>query len=114
MITKEMIKQKKKEIVQAEQGVLKQELEQYNKDQEEHQKDAQKEEKSGLKLSPAEQLTLDQKKKIAEAVKAVIKTDREEQARLEAARVICTSTFSAERRGGRQRERQGECGGGFS
>ncbi len=85
-ITKEMIKEKKKQIVKAEKQAL---LNEFNnaatKEPEPEAKRVEPEflkPKKTMKGPTAEELALEQKRKMAEAIKAVIKGDKEDKERL--------------------------------
>ena len=77
-----MLKEKKSQIVKAEKQAL---LEELNASKEVSSAEAKKEEP---KAKTAEDLALEHKKKMAEAIKAVIKTNKTEQDKLSEKKVI--------------------------
>lgn len=87
-----MIKQKKRQIVNAEKAVLQHQLE--NENEEHKPEDFNISKKEPAKVTSEEALALERKKKIAEAVKAVIKTSKEEQMILDEKRVSYKKTIN--------------------
>jgi len=107
-ITRDMIKEKKKQIVRAEKDALQNELSKENGLKEAVPEEVKAEiPKKKAKGPTAEELALEQRRKMAEALKATIKTGKEKKEKIEEQKVMLRLHSVAKRRG-RKTERTGE------
>ena len=107
MITKEMIREKKRQIVKAEKNALQVEL---SSAKEEAVPSPDKKLESPFKKTnkapTAEELALEQKRKMAEAIKAVIKTNKEDKEKIDEKKVNILIKINRDSRKKRNRRKK--------